>query len=307
MPRKIGIIGMGNVGAAIAHGLISQGIADDYVFIDTKEEKVLADAVDFEDAMANLSQYASITVNDYQALADADVVISSLGKISLQNNKEENRFGELPFTSQEAIQVAKKLKEVHFSGILVVISNPVDVITSLYQHYSGLPKERVFGTGTLLDTARMKRAVGKQFQLSPKSVEGYALGEHGNSQFVAWSQVAVKGQAITTYLEEEELEQLDYQVMRGGYTVFYGKGYTSYGIAAAAIRLVQAILNDEKALLPLSHYVEELDCYLGYPALVGRQGIQETISLNLTEHEKEKLALSAQIIKNGVEAIIKKL
>ena len=298
MSRKIAIIGMGNVGAAVAHGLIAQGAFDDYVLIDTNEDKVKADALDFQDAAANLNHHANITVNSYDALADADVIISALGNIKLQDNSNADRFAELPFTSKEVIEVSKKIKEVGFKGILIAITNPVDVVTSLYQHYTGLPKERVIGTGTLLDTARMKRAVGVRFGVDPRSVYGYNLGEHGNSQFTAWSQVRVKGQPISKLTSEEVLEEIGTEAMKGGHTVFYGKKYTSYGIASAAIRLALAVISDAHEELPVTNYYAPLDTYLSYPALVGRSGIIEQLQLSLTEEEEAKLARSAQFIQD---------
>lgn len=298
MSRKVAIIGMGNVGAAVAHGLIAQGAFDDYVLIDTNEAKVKADALDFQDAAANLNHHANITVNSYDALADADVIISALGNIKLQDNPNADRFVELPFTSKEVIEVSKKIKEVGFKGILIAITNPVDVVTSLYQHYTGLPEERVIGTGTLLDTARMKRAVGVRFGVDPRSVYGYNLGEHGNSQFTAWSQVRVKGQPISKLTSEEVLEEIATEAMRGGHTVFYGKKYTSYGIASAAIRLALAVISDAHEELPVTNYYAPLDTYLSYPALVGRSGIIEQLQLTLTEEEEAKLARSAQFIQD---------
>lgn len=298
MSRKVAIIGMGNVGAAVAHGLIAQGAFDDYVLIDTNEAKVKADALDFQDAAANLNHHANITVNSYETLADADVIISALGNIKLQDNSNADRFAELPFTSKEVIEVSKKIKEVGFKGILIAITNPVDVVTSLYQHYTGLPKERVIGTGTLLDTARMKRAVGVRFEVDPRSVYGYNLGEHGNSQFTAWSQVRVKGQPISKLTSEEVLEEIATEAMRGGHTVFYGKKYTSYGIASAAIRLALAVISDAHEELPVTNYYAPLDTYLSYPALVGRSGIIEQLQLTLTEEEEAKLARSAQFIQD---------
>lgn len=298
MSRKVAIIGMGNVGAAVAHGLIAQGAFDDYVLIDTNEAKVKADALDFQDAAANLNHHANITVNSYEALADADIIISALGNIKLQDNPNADRFVELPFTSKEVIEVSKKIKEVGFKGILIAITNPVDVVTSLYQHYTGLPKERVIGTGTLLDTARMKRAVGVRFGVDPRSVYGYNLGEHGNSQFTAWSQVRVKGQPISKLTSEEVLEEIGTEAMKGGHTVFYGKKYTSYGIASAAIRLALAVISDAHEELPVTNYYAPLDTYLSYPALVGRSGIIEQLQLTLTEEEEAKLARSAQFIQD---------
>ena len=181
---------------------------------------------------------------------------------------------------------------------MIAITNPVDVVTSLYQHYTGLPKERVIGTGTLLDTARMKRAVGVRFGVDPRSVYGYNLGEHGNSQFTAWSQVRVKGQPISKLTSEEVLEEIGTEAMKGGHTVFYGKKYTSYGIASAAIRLALAVISDAHEELPVTNYYAPLDTYLSYPALVGRSGIIEQLQLTLTEEEEAKLARSAQFIQD---------
>lgn len=298
MSRKVAIIGMGNVGAAVAHGLIAQGAFDDYVLIDTNEDKVRADALDFQDAAANLNHHTNITVNDYEALADADVLISALGNIKLQDNPNADRFAELPFTSKEVIDISEKIKSVGFSGVLIAITNPVDVVTSLFQHYTGLPKERVIGTGTLLDTARMKRAVGVRFGVDPRSVYGYNLGEHGNSQFTAWSQVRVKGQPIRTLTSEKVLEEIATEAMKGGHTVFYGKKYTSYGIASAAIRLALAVVSDAHEELPITNYYAPLDTYLSYPAIIGRNGVIEQVKLTLTDEEEAKLAHSAQFIQD---------
>ena len=297
MARKIGIIGMGNVGAAVAHGLIAQGTFDDYVLIDTNINKVTADALDFQDAAANLGFQANIIVNDYQALSDADLVVVALGNIKLQDNPNADRFAELPFTAAQVPQVAENIKQSGFSGVLIVISNPVDVVTSLFQHHTGLPKEQVIGTGTLLDTARMKRAVGLRFKLNPRSVSGYNLGEHGNSQFVAWSQVRVKGQPIESLMDRAELDNLATEALKGGHTVFYGKKYTSYGIASAAIRLALAVISDSHEELTISQYYEPLATYLGYPAIVGRAGVIEQITLDLTDEEAAKLTASANYIK----------
>ena len=304
MARKIGIIGMGNVGAAVAHGAIAQGLADSYVFIDINERKAEADAQDFKDAMPNLANYANIGVNDYEALKDADVIISALGNIQLQHNAGEDRFAEFPFTREAVYQVAQELKQLDFKGILLVISNPVDAVTALYQEFTGWPKERVIGTGTLLDTARMKAAVGEVLEVNPKSVSGYNLGEHGNSQFTAWSQVKVKGQDITALTSEEERQNLFRASMKGGHKVFYGKGYTSYGIASAALRLVAIILSDAQEEVTVSSYQEIYQTYLGYPVILGRQGVEAPVHLTLSAEEKHLLQDSADLIRNRVQEAV---
>lgn len=298
MTRKIGIIGIGNVGAAIAHHVVVDGYADELVLIDTREEKVNADALDFQDAMPNLPHHTKITVNDYDALKDADLVVSSVGNIALQLTMTNDRFVEFPFTSKAAQDVAGKIKASGFHGILVVITNPVDVITSIYQKITGLPKNHVIGTGTLLDSARMKRAVANELKIDARSVNGYNLGEHGNSQFTAWSTVRVLGRPITEIAADKglDLEALDQEARAGGYTVFNGKHYTNYAIASAAVRLINVILSGAATELPVSNYRQEYDAYLSYPAIVGQDGIQEQIQLDLTEEELKKLQVSADFI-----------
>lgn len=299
MARKVAVVGMGNVGATVAHYLVAGGFTDDLVLIDPREEKVVADAVDFEDAMANLEYHTNIFVNDYEALADADVVVSALGNIKLQDNPDDDRFAELPYTRVQVKKVATNLKEVGFNGIIVAITNPVDVITSLYQEITGLPKNHVIGTGTLLDSARMKRAVAKKLNLDPRSVAGYNLGEHGNSQFTAWSTVRVLGKPIEQIADQKGLDlvDLDKAAREGGFIVFRGKKYTSYGVATAAVRLVNTILSNALTELPVSNYREEYGVYLSYPAVVGHDGIVEQCQLDLTAEELQKLQVSADFIK----------
>ncbi|KRM14779.1 l-lactate dehydrogenase [Limosilactobacillus oris DSM 4864] len=299
MTRKVAVIGMGHVGSTVAHYIVANGFADDLVLIDSNADKVNADALDFKDAMANLLHHTNIYVNDYQQLQDTDVIVSALGNIKLQDNPNADRFAELPFTRQQVPAVAQKIKDSGFNGKIVVITNPVDVITSIYQSVTGLPKEHVIGTGTLLDSARMKRAVADRLHVDPRSVAGYNLGEHGNSQFTAWSTVRVLDQPITELAKQKglDLDQLDQEAKMGGWTVFKGKKYTSYGVATAAVRLVNTILSDALTEMPVSNYRKEYDCYLSYPAVVGRDGIVEQAQLDLTDEELKKLQTSADFIK----------
>lgn len=308
MARKVGVIGMGHVGSTVAHYIVANGFTDDLVLIDTNEGKVNADALDFEDAMANLPFHTNITVNDYSALKDADVIVSALGNIKLQDNPNADRFAELPFSFAAVKDVAQKVKDSGFNGKIVVITNPVDVITSLYQKVTGLPKNHVIGTGTLLDSARMKRAVADKLHVDPRSVDGYNLGEHGNSQFTAWSTVRVLDTPITKLAKERDLDldELDKEAKMGGWRVFQGKKYTSYGVATAAVRLVNTILTDAHTELPVSNFRKEYGVYLSYPAVVGRDGVIEQSQLNLTDDELKKLQTSADFIKTKFEESLNK-
>ena len=302
MSTKIGIIGDGHVGCTIAHELIISGLVDDLVMIDVNEGKVNADAVDFEDAMANLPYHTNVVVNDYDALKDAEVLISTLGKISLETKGD--RFQELEYNKNQLQPITESIKKSGFNGILLVISNPVDAITNLYQQLTGLPKEHVLGTGTLLDTARMKKVVAKKFNVDPRSISGFALGEHGDSQFTAWSTVKVLEQPITELAKSASwsLDDLEDEIKTGGQTVFMGKHYTNYGVSAAAVRIVRAILTDSHTELPVSSYQEKYGTYMSYPTIVGRNGIEAKIKLALTPEEEELLEQSAQAIKEKSQA-----
>ncbi|MFC2667109.1 MAG: L-lactate dehydrogenase [Limosilactobacillus fermentum] len=300
MARTVGIIGSGHVGATLANNLLVTGSVDKLVLIDTNELKVNSDATDFEDALANLPTHTKVVKNNYRELKHADVVVIAVGSIGVQNDDaKHDRFVELKVTSKAAKEVGTKLREVGFDGVLVSISNPCDVVAALFQHYTGLPRDQVIGTGTLLDTSRMKKVVGQRFELDPRSVSGYNLGEHGNSQFTAWSTVRVLDQPITELAKQKglDLDKLDQEAKMGGWTVFKGKKYTSYGVATAAVRLVNTILSDARTEMPVSNYRKEYDCYLSYPAVVGRDGIVEQAQLDLTDEELKKLQTSADFIK----------
>ena len=297
MSNKIGIIGDGHVGSTVAHQLLVSGLVDDLVLIDVNEAKVTADELDFQDAMANLKHHTNIVINDYSALKDADIIISAFGNISLEAGGE--RFAELNYNRERIGDIAASIKKSGFDGILVAITNPVDAITNMYQELTGLPKKHVIGTGTLLDTSRMKRAVGSRLNVDPRSVEGFNLGEHGNSQFTAWSTVKVLEQPITELVKDKpwKLEDLNDEIKFGGQTVYKGKQYTNYGIAAAVTRLVETIESDARTELPVSNYQEKYGTYLSYPAIVGCDGIVQQVQLALTDEEEKLLAKSAETIK----------
>ena len=284
MTRKVAVVGMGHVGATVAHYLVSGGFTDDLALFDTNEAKVQADALDLRDAMANLPYHTNLTVNDVSQLRDCDVVVSALGKSKLVDTPDHDRFAEFKFTRTQVPLVAKMLVDNGFHGKLVDVTNPCDVITSMYQKLTGLPKEHVMGTGTLLDSARMRARVGEALKVDSRSVVGFNLGEHGNSQFTAWSTVRVLGKPVTELAEERglKLSELEERARQGGYLVYQGKKYTNYGVATAAVRLTNAVLNDARTEMPVSNYREEYGTYLSYPAVVGRDGVVEQLYLDLT-------------------------
>ena len=227
--RKVGVIGLGHVGSTVAYTLVTKGIADELVLIDTNEAKCTAEYYDLLDSLGRLETYTKLSMNDYRSLKDADVVITAFGDIKALADGG-NRFLEYSFNCQQAKQVGTALKEAGFHGVLINISNPCDVITGLLQHYTGLSRQQVFGTGTFLDTARMQRAVSMSLDQNPHNIAGYVLGEHGESQFAAWSTITVQGEPITEIAKDQHLElsELDKAARGGGWLVFNGKKYTCH-------------------------------------------------------------------------------
>lgn len=295
--RKVGVIGLGHVGSTVAYTLVTKGIADELVLIDTNEAKCTAEFYDLLDSLGRLDTYIKLSMNDYKALQDADVVITAFGDIKALADGG-NRFLEYSFNCQQAKQVGTALKEAGFHGVLINISNPCDVITGLLQHYTGLSRQQVFGTGTFLDTARMQRAVSMSLDQNPHNIAGYVLGEHGESQFAAWSTITVQGEPITEIAKDQHLElsELDKAARGGGWLVFNGKKYTCYAIATCAAKLLQAVFSDAKLACPASVYLEDYGCYVGYPAVIGKNGVEYVHRLELTEEEKKLLDKSALMI-----------
>lgn len=298
MTRRVGIIGMGNVGCAVAHGMIAQNLADEYVFLNRTEAKATANKIDFEDAMANDTTNAKIIANDWSALGEADVLISTLGDIGLQKNSHGDRFIELAFTSEMVRSVSQQIKASGFNGVLIVMSNPLDVITTLYQKETGLPANQVVGTGTLLDTARMQRVLADKLDIHPRAISGYSLGEHGQTQFVAWSTVKALGLSMTELAQERglDLTEIATSAVTGAQTIMKGKGFTSYGVATAGIRIAKAILDNTNEEIVLSHLRDGEEVYYSYPAIVGERGIVKSCDLLLTEEETQALHASRDFI-----------
>lgn len=300
--RKIGIIGMGHVGATVAFSLFTHGIADELVLIDKNEDKVSAEYNDLHDTLARNNYYINVRMQDWDALKDADVVITAFGDIAA-TVKTGDRFGEFKINAKNAREVGKKLKEIGYKGVIINISNPCDAVSQILQETTGLKKNRVFGTGTFLDTARMQRIVGEKLGQDPHNVEGYVLGEHGSSQFTAWSTVRVNNKIALQLFSEKDQEEISAQSNKNSFIVAKGKGYTSYAIATCAVLLTQAVFSDAGLYAPISVYDPEFKTYIGYPAIIGRDGIEKLIQLKLTEEEHQKLVNSANKIKEHLDSL----
>jgi len=300
--RKVGIIGVGHVGATVAYTLFTHGTVDEMVLIDKNEDKVNAEYNDLHDTLARNNYYVNIRKQDWDALEDADIIVTAFGDIAASVNNND-RFGEFDLNAKNAKEVGKKIKESGFHGVIINISNPCDAITAILQETTGFKKNRVFGTGTFLDTARMQRIVGEKLNQDPKNVEGWVLGEHGSLQFTAWSTVRVNNKIAYQLFGEEQQEEISEQSNKNSFIVANGKGYTSYAIATCAVKLMEAVFSDANFYAPVSAYDPQYKTYIGYPAIIGRDGIEELIELKLTSEENEKLEKAANKIKEHLEQL----
>ena len=270
--KKVSIIGLGNVGATVVHTLVERKLCDEIALFDKKDGLVNAEINDLRDGMVRRNGNIELLAGEKSDLVDSDIIIFAPGDITiLQNNSD--RLEEFKYTKTCVEEWAPIIKDSGFKGIIVSITNPCDVIAEYMQKLTDLPKERVIGTGTVIDTARMKNAVAKYVGLDPNSIDGYVIGEHGNSQFIAWSKVSIASKSINKILDEKTFDQIEEASRMKAFEIIKGKGYTSYGIANAAAIIVETIFNDSKTILPVSSYSSEAGCYIGHPAVVGKDGI----------------------------------
>lgn len=304
--RKVGIIGLGHVGSTVALNIVQGGYADELVLIDKIEAKAIAEEGDLRDALSLLPYHVHVHVGNYEDLADADIVLSCLGHVELIEPSGD-RFTELRANIPEIRQVAAELNRVGYKNLVLITTNPNDVIVELYAKALDLPREQVIGTGTYLDTARLKRQVADSLGMDARNISGYALGEHGASQFVAWSTIKVAGQPFTELAKARgiNLEEIEQKTRVGGFTVFDAKGYTNVAIAAANVSLLNILLSDAKNIAICSHYDENLQSYISTPALLGRKGVEGLVELDLTAEERLKLQASVDEIQDKIERFSK--
>ncbi|MDC8831935.1 lactate/malate family dehydrogenase [Alteromonas gilva] len=299
MTRHVAIVGCGNVGGALAHSLINKGIVNELTLIDSDLNKVTSHATDLRDALVALDEHVTIRVNDTAAMLSADVIVVALGPRTISTL---DRLAEYASNKASIIELAHTLHAADYDGIVLNITNPCDVITQVLQQESGLPASRVFGTGTALDTLRLKRVLSELLGVSPADVAGYVAGEHGDSQFIVWSSLRVAGQAVENSLSDELKAQLEKQVADLGSDIYAGKQCTEFGIAAIATNICTAILTDSRRVFSVSVYDREAGCYISHPSQVGSFGLGKRFTLHLNASEQRKFRHSADII--GQHAVL---
>ena len=309
--RKAIIIGAGHVGSHAGYALASQGIVEEIVYIDIDAGKAKAQALDIYDATVYLPRHVTVRAGDYEDAADADLLIVAAGPLpSIEGG--QTRMDTLGQTVDIMKKVIPGIKQSGFSGIIVNISNPADVITHYIQYQLQYPAERIISTSTTLDSARLRRAISEKIGIDQKSIYAYALGEHGESQMVPWSTVTVAGKPILELIKErpEKYGELNLQEIAdegrlGGWKVLEGKGSTEFGIGASIAEVARAILSDEKRILPISVLLNgeygNKDVYVSVPAVIGKNGVEEIIELHLSPFEQKAFDDSVKTLHSNFE------
>lgn len=302
---KVAIIGCGLVGASTGFSLLTQGVCDEIVMVDINKEKALGEVLDMRDDVEYLNRNTKVMLGNYEDCADADIIVITAGA---PPKKGQSRLDTLDLSAKIAKSIVEPIMAKGFDGIFIIISNPVDIIAHYVQKISGLPKNQVIGTGTSLDSARLKNFIAELVNVDPRSVYAYSLGEHGDSQMVPWSLVTVGGKRFYDVIEDNpklmegvELDDIVKKTVRAGWEILERKGTTSFGIATAAVGIIKAILHDENKIIPVSTLLEgeygEYDVYCGVPVILNRSGASDILEIHMSEDEKERFKASASKIR----------
>ena len=299
--NKIVLIGCGNVGMSYAYALLNQNTnVNELVLIDLDKERVIGEVMDLNHCLAFAPNKIDIKAGDYNDCKDAKIVVIAAGA---NQNKGETRMDLIHKNSKIFKDIIKNVMASGFDGIFLVATNPLDIMTYLTWKYSGLPTNKIIGTGTSLDTARLRYMIADKLSVSPKNVHAYVIGEHGDSEFVPWSNANIGLQNIKDYLNEKQLDEIYISVRDAAYEIINRKGATYYGIGMCLVRITNAILNNDNSIITVSTYDENNNIFVGLPAIINKKGIKGKIFVNLTEEETKKLQHSIDIIKDAITKI----
>lgn len=309
--RKIIIIGAGHVGSHAGYALISQGLADEIVYIDVDRKKAQAQALDLFDATVYLPKRTLVRAGDYTDAKDACLIIVAAGPLP-DMSRGQTRMDTLRQTIEIMKDVTGGIRMSGFSGIILNISNPADVVTHYIQHVLNYPPHKILSTSTTLDSARLRRAISEAVGVDQKSVYAYALGEHGESQMVPWSTVTIAGKSLLKLMQEHpdtygklNLSQLADNGKAGGWVILGGKGSTEFGIGASIAEVVRAIFGNENRILPVSVLLDgeygQHNVYASVPARLNRTGVAEIIQLDLTGEEQKLFDASCQTMSENFQ------
>lgn len=304
--RSVGIVGVGHVGAHCAYSLAVQGIVDELVLVDVKEQKVISECQDLRDSVSYLPHRVEVRGGTYEDLKDCDIVVISVGTIM---GEDHSRLAELKHSVELVNSFVGRIVKAGFDGIFIVITNPCDIIARQVQKLSGFPASRVFATGTGLDSARLRTVLARETGIDHKSLVAYTMGEHGDSQMVPWSHVTVNGKPLDQLAKENPKYQVDkeavlHETIEGGWVTFAGKGATEFGICSTLARLVFCVFHDEKAVMPVSTQLNgqygQHDLYISTPCVIGKDGVEEVLELTLTPEEMAAFQHSCDVIRTNI-------
>lgn len=303
--RKVVLVGTGMVGMSYAYALLNQPICNELVLIDIDKKKAEGEAMDLSHGIPFASSHMRIRAGEYADCSDADLVVICAG---VAQKPGETRLNLLQRNAQVLHSIVEPIVQSGFSGIFLAATNPVDIITQMIHDISGFPAQRVLGSGTTLDSARLRYMIGEYFKVDPRNVHAYVIGEHGDSEFVPWSQAMVATKSVLDICEEYEdqchfcdLQGIEEQVRTSAQKIIAAKKATYYGIGMSLVRITKAIFNDENSVLTVSvkscGWFGTEDIYLGLPAFINRSGVRSILNLKLTQEETQELQRSSQTLK----------
>lgn len=305
--KKVAIVGTGFVGMSFAYALLCDGACDEMVLIDINREKALGEAMDLNHGLAFAKTNMKITAGDYGDCADADIVVICAG---VSQKPGEDRISLLQRNRAVFESIVSPVLESGFDGIFLVATNPVDIMTRVVHRLSGFPSRKVIGSGTTLDTARLRYLLGEYFTVDPKNVHAYVIGEHGDSEMTPWSQALVGTKPIREILAGQPekynaaaLDEIAENVTKAAYKIIQAKSATYYGIGLALVRIVKAIFGGENSILTVSVRLDGEygvhDLFAGVPCILGREGVREVLTLELEKEELTKFRASCNLL-NGI-------
>ncbi len=312
--NRVVLVGTGFVGSSYAFAMLNQGITEEFVLIDLNKDKAEGDAMDLNHGTPFAPNRTKIWFGDYSDCKDADIVVLTAGA----NQKPgETRLDLVEKNMKIFKSIVSEIMANGFNGIFLVAANPVDILTYATWKFSGLPKHRVLGSGTILDTARFRFMLSDYFEVDPRNVHAYIIGEHGDTELPVWSHANVGGKNISELIKNkadqsmEDLDKIFINVRDAAYEIINRKGATFYGIAMGLVRITKAILQNENSILTVSTFLDgeygEKDVYVGVPAIVNRDGIGDILELKLSDDEQEKFSHSVKVLKETMNPILDEL
>ncbi len=301
MKQKVVIIGCGNVGMSLAYALLNQKTAvNELVLIDLDLERIEGEVMDLNHCLSFAPSKIDIKVGKYSDCSDAKIVCIAAGA---NQNKGETRMDLINKNSKIFENIIGNVMASGFNGIFLVATNPLDVMTYLTWKYSNLPARKIIGSGTSLDTSRLRYLLSEKIGVNPKNVHAYVIGEHGDSEFVPWSNANIGLQNVKDYIQEEDMNKIENEVKNAAYEIINKKGATYYGIGMCLVRIINAILGNENTIITVSTYDDNNDVFIGMPAIINNDGVKKKIYVELNDKETEKLQKSIDIIKSAINSL----